>query len=115
MTELSKEKRAEKIDSLKYPNRRDIFYHPKTIGEFIDLQKRLLKCKENEDIQGLFVLAMQLIPTNISSETETMDDDEVEKSLKEIADAYPEVALAWINERVYCDCDRGRGSDLEWS
>jgi len=117
MTKLSEEKRATKIESLQYPSERDIFYHPKTIGEYVDLQERFLRAKECDDIQGLFVIGMQLMPTVITSDDGKMTDDEVEEALQKISDAHPEAALAWINEKVYCDCGHRHDDDyspLEW-
>jgi hypothetical protein len=48
---------------LTYPDKRSIFKHPETKEEFQKLFDRMIKCREIDDIVGVYTCAMQLIPT----------------------------------------------------
>jgi hypothetical protein len=45
-----------------YPDTRDVYYHPKTDKELQDIYQRMIDAKKNEDTNGIFTCAMQLIP-----------------------------------------------------
>jgi hypothetical protein len=51
-----------KIQSLRYPEKRSVFHHPKTKGEFTNLFNLMTEFKENNDISGVFTTALRLIP-----------------------------------------------------
>jgi len=46
----------------KYPDHRDMFHHPETLGEFNMLFDRMCHFNEINDAQGVFLCAMQLLP-----------------------------------------------------
>jgi hypothetical protein len=60
---MEKQNREQKNLILTYPDKRCIFKHPATKEEFQKLFDRMIKCREIDDIVGVYTCAMQLIPT----------------------------------------------------
>ena len=53
-----------KISKMKY-GKNTFVYHPETVEQFRALQQVLIDCKNNDDINGVYITALQLIPDEV--------------------------------------------------
>ena len=51
--------------TISYPDKRCIYYHPKTRKEYLALYERLFSCIELNDLTGIKIIANQLLPFEV--------------------------------------------------